>query len=494
MDWESLWGNLPWSDRRRAPETRLIEPPDDLDYRDSKYNPRASENRCQHTIDNDDLPEDLGGYCCYRPVWEDQDKCIWHAIQPKKPIEEIRAALRFESWLPEKYTHLSFRSRLDETQLDNFRVEDGESVNISNCTMANSDFSFAEVSPLIFQNVILSGSTFENANLEFCHFQSCILHDVDFQAAQLHNAHCHSSDFQDADLMSASLNGSNLYNTNLRFADLRFAELLDGVYLHDADCTGTNFEEAQLEGIDLRDTDLADARFHETLARSVRLSEATKFGEKSIYERESDELAAKRDTEDGGSESPISVIQDVRQATHRFRERYYWDGDNSEKLTKSIRVYRLYQRLLRENSLPDDIRHFRIRERHARRKLALAENRYLSWLNLSIQRWTSLYGESPWHVIATSLIVIFLGAILYPLFGVREVASETIHSYGGVSVGEIPIVFAKSIYFSTSTFTTLGYGDVQPTGWGQAVATVESFIGAILIALLVFVFSRQATW
>lgn len=50
-------------------------------------------------------------------------------------------------------------------------------------------------------------------------------------------------------------------------------------------------------------------------------------------------------------------------------------------------------------------------------------------------------------------------------------------------------------YFSAVTFTTLGYGDIQPaSGAAQLLATVESFVGALLMALLVFVLGRRTTW
>lgn len=48
-----------------------------------------------------------------------------------------------------------------------------------------------------------------------------------------------------------------------------------------------------------------------------------------------------------------------------------------------------------------------------------------------------------------------------------------------------------SLYFSVVTFTTVGYGDLRPrTGAAQFLATVESLVGAFLLALLVYVLGR----
>jgi voltage-gated potassium channel Kch len=53
------------------------------------------------------------------------------------------------------------------------------------------------------------------------------------------------------------------------------------------------------------------------------------------------------------------------------------------------------------------------------------------------------------------------------------------------------IAIQTALYFSTVTFTTLGYGDYRPEGRLQAVAAVEVSLGAVLIALLTVVFARR---
>ena len=50
----------------------------------------------------------------------------------------------------------------------------------------------------------------------------------------------------------------------------------------------------------------------------------------------------------------------------------------------------------------------------------------------------------------------------------------------------------QSFYFSVITFTTIGYGDLYPTGAGSKLLVgIESLSGAIFIALFVFVLGRQ---
>lgn len=54
-----------------------------------------------------------------------------------------------------------------------------------------------------------------------------------------------------------------------------------------------------------------------------------------------------------------------------------------------------------------------------------------------------------------------------------------------------PVLLAQSIYHSTLTITTLGIGDFLPVGLGRVLTAIETSLGAIIIALLVFVFGRS---
>lgn len=111
-----------------------------------------------------------------------------------------------------------------------------------------------------------------------------------------------------------------------------------------------------------------------------------------------------------------------------------------------------------------------------------------------VARSTLLYGESPWRIIGGSIgFVIFIGFV-YPLFGWLQPREEGANPITWVRIldGE-PHLLLESIYFSALTFTTLGMGDYAPVGGGgQALATLNTALGAILVALLVFVLGRRA--
>lgn len=93
---------------------------------------------------------------------------------------------------------------------------------------------------------------------------------------------------------------------------------------------------------------------------------------------------------------------------------------------------------------------------------------------LSFYYWQ--YGRKPHRIVYFSLIVILLWTILY--WYNKELITINVSSKNNFD-------FTDALYFSTGTFTTLGYGDLSPTGWLRILALVESFIGVMNMGFLV---------
>ena len=99
---------------------------------------------------------------------------------------------------------------------------------------------------------------------------------------------------------------------------------------------------------------------------------------------------------------------------------------------------------------------------------------------LSMRSWVSdLYHlciRAPWGVLILSLWVGYLAiniafALAYLSLG-NEISSAA------------PGSFWDAFWFSVQTLSTIGYGSMSPTGWlTNAVATVESFIGLVVVAV-----------
>lgn len=92
------------------------------------------------------------------------------------------------------------------------------------------------------------------------------------------------------------------------------------------------------------------------------------------------------------------------------------------------------------------------------------------------------YGRKPQRIIWFSLIAILLFALLY-WFNRDGILLNN----GGIT--ELSIL--DCIYFSSTTFTTLGYGDYSPTGIVRIGATLESLLGVLNVGFLVAGFATN---
>jgi len=133
-------------------------------------------------------------------------------------------------------------------------------------------------------------------------------------------------------------------------------------------------------------------------------------------------------------------------------------------------------------------------------------NHFSKWFFSGVSNIIYGYGERPWNVIKTAVAIILIFALSFSFIGlgnpeIIELKGTAIHQNSGNKVDLISkgllknnVIrnFPDSLYFSTITFTTLGYGDFRPLeGWGRILAGSEAFIGAFMMALFVYTFARR---
>jgi uncharacterized protein YjbI with pentapeptide repeats len=95
------------------------------------------------------------------------------------------------------------------------------------------------------------------------------------------------------------------------------------------------------------------------------------------------------------------------------------------------------------------------------------------------------YGERPIRILVASVIIILLCAILYILPGSGIVCRDMNWDKPGLMDG---------LYFSITTFTTLGFGDIYPNPDylpARALAMLEALSGACLMALFVVSLAKR---
>ncbi|MBB6645531.1 pentapeptide repeat-containing protein [Halobellus ruber] len=399
--------------------------------------------------------------------------------------------------------------------------------------LTDADLRDADLTDADLWDADLTDADLWDADLTDADLSEADLTDADLFDAALTDADLSEADLTDADLREAVLNGVDARQADLSDVDARDAEFTDpprttiplgrrhaaggsraGSLLPsvlpdpDPDLAvdpaaidpglltsrdiltpadrrpeGANLEDAVLEHADLRGADFRDARLYQTDLTDTRINAETTFDSTTLYERRPDL--------DGW-------FANTTESTH---EAGAW-------------VHRRLERLHEDNALSEDARRFHVRKQEAERshyaRLTLAADTLASalgyggrWCVLTASGALTRHGESVRRVVALSVGVILLSALLYPFVGgfASGAPGDGVETFrltvgdltgGDLAAGEVASTLARSLYFSVITFSTIGYGDLFPTGTGSRILVgLESLAGAVLIALLIFVLGRR---
>ncbi|RZB29258.1 MAG: hypothetical protein AEth_01400 [Candidatus Argoarchaeum ethanivorans] len=141
---------------------------------------------------------------------------------------------------------------------------------------------------------------------------------------------------------------------------------------------------------------------------------------------------------------------------------------------------------------------FYYREMESRRKHQKETKQRINHLWSETLRLTCGYGERPRRTAILALGIITLWALFYFFGGIVHITNgtETIINYDLATrltpnLTQLFYDFLWALYTSIVTFTSLGYGDLHPTGWSRLATSIEVFIGVFMVALFLFVFTRK---
>jgi uncharacterized protein YjbI with pentapeptide repeats len=280
--------------------------------------------------------------------------------------------------------------------------------------------------------------------------------------------------------------GPNFADISLESANFGAANLSEASFIG-TNLNHTILEEAILSRATLFDADLRGAKLSGAVLGDVRLDEDTKF--------------LGHPTNDSDT-SPHTISAIRSRPTCVYDPSYEEDNEHAD-MDKAKSVYRALEELAGKAARTRLQARCFVRRQDLQKKeywdVATNSRSSLEERLIAGARWSRartaelvlLYGESPWRIIAWSLGIVTLFALLYPSFGLIELDNIGVLTWDAIR--QQPSLLIDSFYFSTITYTALELGGFSPVrGWGQIATIIESGLGVVLLALLVFVLGRRA--
>lgn len=171
----------------------------------------------------------------------------------------------------------------------------------------------------------------------------------------------------------------------------------------------------------------------------------------------------------GGNFNPI--LQDCTLSNAHFQ-------DDPNVPDHNLEGYKKFKKIYQAQGDDDIAKAYFIKENEMVRK----QLKGLKFIGKSISHFYWEYGSKPHRIIYISLAIILLSAFIF--WWNADLISWNLK-------GDETFDFLDSIYFSTITFTTLGYGDFSPTGWLRIITSIEAFSGVINMGFIIAGYSNN---
>ncbi|MFA6552798.1 MAG: pentapeptide repeat-containing protein [Candidatus Paceibacterota bacterium] len=248
--------------------------------------------------------------------------------------------------------------------------------------------------------------------------------------AILSNIHFEGATLKHCDFQEGKIHDCFFENANLEHSDFKNASINNSSFV-DADCIGVDLHSAKLINCNFFGATIKDI----TLGATI-VDQKTSFGKELRSEKEGNFHAASME-------------------------------------------YKQIKEMYKNSSLNGIADFYHYREMVAKRKIIKITNP-TRWVSYVFGDLLCRYGTSFVRVFIASILIVSVFAYIFSsteslLFLNKEVSAS----------------FIDSLYFSISTFTTLGYGDFHAIGLARFVAGFESFVGMTLISLFTVIVARN---
>jgi hypothetical protein len=250
------------------------------------------------------------------------------------------------------------------------------------------------------------------------------------------------TDLEHAELVGTDLSGCDLTHCNLKGADLTRAKMANS-RLWNADLTGANLTEADLNSSDLWNACLFNSKIWHT------------------------------DFKDAKSLSIRNFSKCAGASGARIDESGVLAAEES---------YRLLKNYFLQNGMYNDASWASYKEKTMER-LILKKNGNWHYLPSLFMGLVCGYGEKPYRIVLAAISTILSFAFMFCIFnGIHDISDP---SY--------IMKWSDYVYYSTVTFTTVGYGDFipKPYPFFRLSAALEAFLGVFLTGLFIFTLARK---
>ncbi len=379
--------------------------------------------------------------------------------------------------------------------------------NFSNSTY----FTEANFNDAYFWNASFNDANFERANFNDADFKDSSFKDANFKYANFHDANfgwvnfsnlvifCGAS-FNDAYFGRANFNDAYLgadYNNYACFERANFSAFADfwGANFYDyANFEGANFNVARFEGVDFYDANFIGTNFdYNAHFERVNFNNYANFGKANFSDYANFEGADFNGANFGGTNFYNSAnfwgadFSDTTELVGPYTpDNLILDGKNSQ-------IFMKYYKNQGQYEVADTV-YYNYRKECQKRK---------GWYELS--KWTDLitqgacgYGVRPSHTLVFGFIVVILFGFIYakwPSISLDKHENKKIplrFYFKGPGICRLAkkdendsqvVSWKDALYFSLTTFTTVGYGDWYPEDNMRKWATLEGLLGWITLGI-----------
>lgn len=260
--------------------------------------------------------------------------------------------------------------------------------------------------------------------------------------ADLSGIQIFDANLEGAELVGADLSGCDLTHCNFKGADLTRARIANS-RLWNVDLIGANLSEADLKGSDLWNARLFNSKIWHADFKDTRSLSRGNFS---------------KGTHRGGAKIDESGILAAEDSYRVLKNYFLQNGMYNDASWASYKEKKMERLILKKNG----------------------DFHYLPSLFMSL---VCGYGEKPNRIVFAAIFVILFFAFLFYFSG--GIQSTIDPSYA--------MKWSDYLYYSTVTFTTVGYGDFIPkaSSFFRLSAALEAFLGVFLTGLFIFTLARK---